>query len=40
MSNYRKRMPRKRSRRDFTRKARKVNRRNYQGRPMRGGIRL
>ena len=36
---YRKKMTRRKSRRDFTRKS-GTHRKNYSGRPMRGGIRL
>ncbi len=37
---YRRKMSRKKSRRSFRKGATKVHRKNLQGRPMRGGIRL
>ncbi len=36
---YRKKMPRRKSRRDFSRKS-GAHKKNFRGRPMRGGIRL
>ncbi len=36
----RRKMSRKKSRRQFTKGATRVHRRNFGGRPMRGGIRL
>ena len=40
MSNYRKRLSDKKSRKLFTRTAMRVNPKNVAARPMRGGIRL
>lgn len=40
MSKFRKRIPRKKSKRIFSRTARKVNKKNISPMPMRGGIRL
>lgn len=37
---YRKKMGRSHSRKNFTKGAMRVNKRNYGGSPMRGGIRL
>jgi hypothetical protein len=37
---YRKKLSRKGSKKLFTRTAKKVNKKNAMGRPMRGGIRL
>jgi hypothetical protein len=37
---YRKKLSRGKSRRMFTRSAKRVNKKNAMGRPMRGGIRL
>jgi hypothetical protein len=40
MSNYRKPVRKKTSRKLFTKGALKINKKNVQARPMRGGIRL
>lgn len=40
MARMRKRIPRRKSKRLFTKTARKVHKKNAYGRPMRGGIRL
>jgi len=40
MSRSRKRLSRSNSRRSFTNGALRVNKKNYAGNPMRGGIRL
>ena len=40
MARMRRKIPRGKSKRMFTRTAKKVHRRNGQGRPMRGGIRM
>lgn len=40
MSKYRKRLSRGKSRKMFTKTAKRVHRKNGFGRPMRGGIRL
>ena len=40
MAFRRRKVNRKKSKRMFTRTAKKVNKKNGQGRPMRGGIRL